>query len=497
MTDDTGPARLVRVGNLVGVASEREEQAVRAAKQIKIEWDERTFLPHSKDIYEAMRAQETNDQLIEEKGDINAAFGKVKQELNSTYYQPFHAHASIAPACAVADVRADQVIVWCASPGPHPLKGALAQLLGVPAAQVHINYLESAGGYGQNGADDVTAEAVILSRELGKPVRLQWSREDEFVWEPKSAPMAMAVHGGIDSDGNIIAWDYNVWSPTHAARPRVAQQLLVFQFMNATLPPPARLYIGGERNAPTNYAFPNSRVTIHWVPNPYLRVSSFRSLGGMGNTFANESFIDELAFAAKMDPLEFRLRHLEDNRARELLLALADKVNWKPRPLSGMKRDGMAEGRGLAFAQYENDEALVACVADVIVDTASGTVTVKRVTIAHDCGLIINPDGLRNQIEGNVIQSLSRALKEQVTFDDSHITSLDWQTYPILTFSEIPDIDILLINRPNEPALGAGEPATITTAPAVANAIFDATGARLYQMPFTPGRVKQALRTEF
>lgn len=213
----------------------------------------------------------------------------------------------------------------------------------------------------------------------------------------------------------------------------------------------------------------------------------------MGNTFANESFMDELAAAARIDPLEFRLRYLDDVRARELLKALAEKVNWEARPSPHVKQDGWTEGRGLAFARYENDEALVACVANVQVDRTSGVVSVKRIVVAHDCGLIINPDGVRNQIEGNVIQSLSRALKEQVKFDEAHITSVDWQTYPILTFSEIPDIEIVLINRPTEPAVGAGEPATITTAAAVANAIFDATGLRLRQMPFTPEQVKAEL----
>jgi nicotinate dehydrogenase subunit B len=255
----------------------------------------------------------------------------------------------------------------------------------------------------------------------------------------------------------------------------------------------ARVPFGAERNAPTNYAFPAQRVTVHYVPNSFLRASSFRSLGGSKNTFANESFIDELATAAGADPVEYRLRYLENPRERAVLNAAAEKAGWEPRPSPRTNRTELAEGRGAAFARYENDQAIVACIAEVQVEKSTGVVRVKRIVLAHDCGLIINPDGVKNQIEGNVIQSLSRALKEEVQFDELHITSVDWQTYPILTFSEVPEIEIVLINRPDQPALGAGEPSTVTTAAAVANAIFDATGVRLRQTPFTPERVRAAL----
>jgi CO/xanthine dehydrogenase Mo-binding subunit len=294
----------------------------------------------------------------------------------------------------------------------------------------------------------------------------------------------------------VVAWDYQVWSPSHVARARSSEQLVAGQLINGRASSQFGFSFGAERNAPTNYSFPNQRVTVHYIAESPLRASSFRSLGGAENTFANESFMDELAAAAGADAVDFRLRYLADERAREVLKAAAEKAGWERRPSWQGKQAQLAEGRGVAFAWYENDQAIVACVAHVQVDTTSGAVGVKRMVVAHDCGLIINPDGLKNQIEGNTIQSLSRTLKEEVLFDEWRIKSVDWDSYPILTFSEVPEVEIVLINRPDQPAVGAGEPATITTAAAVANAVYDATGARLRQIPFTPERVKAALQSD-
>jgi nicotinate dehydrogenase subunit B len=307
----------------------------------------------------------------------------------------------------------------------------------------------------------------------------------------------MEVRGGLDSQGNVVAWDYQVWSPSHTRRPRFAAQLVAAQLISGQPAPQARFSFGAERNARTNYAFPAQpaqRVTVHYVSDSFLRVSSFRSLGGSANTFANESFMDELAAAAGVDPVDYRLRYLADARERAVLMAAAQKAGWVSRPSPRTHETELpeGEGRGVAFARYENDQAIVACIAEVQVEKNTGVVRVKRMVVAHDCGLMINPDGVKNQIEGNVIQSLSRALKEEVEFDERRITSVDWQTYPILTFSEVPEIEIVLINRPDQPAVGAGEPATVTTAAAVANAIFDATGVRLRQIPFTLERLQSA-----
>jgi CO/xanthine dehydrogenase Mo-binding subunit len=445
------------------------------------------------DLYQHLRALPTLEQPLTESVDLEAAFNRSVKKFHAEYFQPFQAHASIGPSCAVADVKEDEVTVWSSTSGPYPLRGALAQLLDIPEDKVRLVHVEGAGSYGQNGSDDVAADAVILSQAVGKPVRVQWSREEEFICEPKAPAMVMEIRAGLDDAGDIVAWDYHAWSPTHVARPRMAAQLLTFQLMNSQKPPAPRFSFGAERNARTNYSFPNQHVVIHWIEESPLRGSSFRSLGGAENTFANESFMDELAFAVSQDPAQFRLRYLPDPRCRAVLEAALEKANWDTRPSPRPTQDGVFEGRGLAFARYENDQAIVACVAFVTVDIATGIVRVSRVVVAHDCGLIINPDGVKNQIEGNVIQSLSRTLKEEVKFDEYRVTSVNWETYSILKFSEVPEIDIVLLNRPDQPALGAGEPSQVTTAAAVANAIFDATGVRLRQIPFSPERVKAAL----
>jgi nicotinate dehydrogenase subunit B len=491
--DVPGLIQVVQRGNFIGVVAEREEQAIRAARQLRVKWQEEALYPRMQDLFTALRSQPTQDSVLVDHGDVEKAFANASQQIHATYSQPFHAHASIGPSCAVAEVVGDQVTVWASTPGPYPLSGALAQLLNLSVENVHLIHVEGAGSYGQNGSDDAAADAVILAQATGRPVRVQWTRKDEFVWEPKSPAMVMEVRGGLDSQGNVVAWDYHVWSPSHVARARFAGQLVTTQLLSGQPAPQARFSFGAERNAPTNYAFPAQRVTVHYVPDSYLRASSFRSLGGSENTFANESFIDELAAAAKSDPVEYRLRYLTEPRERAVLNAAAEKAGWVPRTRHQSKVRDLAEGRGVSFARYENDQAIVACIAEVQVNCKTGVVRVRRIVVAHDCGLIINPDGVRNQIEGNVIQSLSRALKEEVQFDEFRITSVDWQSYPILKFSEVPEVEILLINRPDQPAVGAGEPSTITTAAAVANAVFDAAGVRLRQIPFTPEQVRKAL----
>ncbi|HVO71811.1 MAG TPA: molybdopterin cofactor-binding domain-containing protein [Aggregatilineaceae bacterium] len=496
VADLPGLVRVVKHGNFIGVVAEREEQAVLAAKQLKVEWRETAVLPAMDDLYTSLRAQPTDDTVLIDQGDIEAAYRGAAQQRQATYYQPYHAHASIGPSCAVADVRDDQITLWGSTAGPNPVRGAIAQFLEVPVEKIRFIHTDGAGSYGQNGADDVAADAALLSRAVGRPVRVQWSREEEFIWEPKAPAMVMDVRAGLNSQGSVVMWDYHVWSPSHVARPRLGNELLAAQLWLGQDTPPPRFSFGAERNAPTNYTFPTQRVTVHWLSYSPLRASAFRSLGGAENTFANESFMDELAAAAGADPVEFRLRHLADPRAHDVLKAAADKADWDTRPAPRTRHTGqagMVEGRGVAYAQYENDQALVACIAYVRVDLASGAVRVDRIVVAHDCGLIINPDGVKNQIEGNVIQSLSRALKEEVKFDSRHVTSVDWDSYPILTFSEVPDVEIVLINRPDLPAVGAGEPSMVTTAAAVANAIFDATGGRVRQIPFSPERVRAAL----
>jgi nicotinate dehydrogenase subunit B len=489
----SGIVKVVQRGNFIGVIAEREEQAIKASEQLTVQWTETPSMPPMLELFTYLRSQPTQDNILIDDGDVEAVIEGSARQLRANYHQPYHAHASIGPSCAVADASRGQITVWCSTPGPYPLRNAIAQLVELPVEKVHLIHMEGAGSYGQNGSDDAAADAAILSQEVGRPVRLQWSRQDEFVWEPKAPAMVMEVRAGLDARGNITAWDYHVWSPSHVARARFANQLVTAQLINQQSFPAGLFSFGAERNAPTNYTFPHQRVTVHYLQNTPLRASSMRSLGGAENTFANESFMDELAAATGEDPLQFRLRYLEDPRARQVLQAAAEKAGWESRPSPHSRQNDLMVGRGVAFARYENDEALVACIVNVSIEPSTGQVEVKHVIVAHDCGLIINPDGLKNQIEGNVIQSLSRALKEEVLFDELRIRSVDWETYPILKFSEVPPVDIVLINRPEEPALGAGEPSTVTTAAALANAIFDASGIRLRQVPFTPEKIRQAL----
>jgi CO/xanthine dehydrogenase Mo-binding subunit len=480
-------AQVVRLGSFVAVVAAREEVAMRAVERLKLTWRESARLPSQDELFTFLRGQPSTDQVVAERGDVAAALAGAVTQVRATYAQPYQAHASIGPSCAVASVAADgSITIWCASQGVFALRGALADLLELPVERVRVIFLEGAGCYGHNGADDVAADAAVLARAVGQPVRVQWSRADEFAWEPKAPAMLIEAHGGLDAHGQIAAWESTVRSPSHVSRARVGLDLLAGQLIHERPAPERTFFVGGERNAPTDYELPHHRVTLRWLARSPLRVSSMRSLGATANTFANESFMDELALAAHSDPVEFRLRHLTDPRARAVVEAAARQASWDT-PLPP------GTGRGIAFARYENREAYVATVAEARVDPDSGAVRVARIFVAHDCGQIINPDGVRNQIEGNVIQSASRALKEEVHFAATSVTSLDWATYPILTFSEMPAIEIILLDRSDQPSVGAGEPATITTAPAIANAIYAASGARVRQVPFTPARVRAAL----
>ena len=490
-----GLVKVVREGDFVGVVAEREEQAIAAARGLKVMWRPSTALPEMKELYAAMRQAPTTEKVVASGGDVEAALGAAAKTLRATYEAPFQTHGSIGPSCAVADVRDGRATVWSGTQGPYPLRNTLAQLLGLSPDNVRVVWVEASGCYGHNGADDAAADAALLSRAVGKPVRVQWMRHDEHGWDPKGPAMVVEVRAGLDAQGRVSAWDYGVWTPTHSTRPDgQAANLLAGQLTGAA---PARNgFIGGDRNARPTYVFPNQRVVAHWLATSPLRPSALRGLGGPQNSFATESFIDELAAAAGADPLEFRLRHLRDQRAIAVLERVARLAGWQSRP--SPKRDGggagPASGRGLAFAQYESAYAYVATVVEVEIDRKSGEVRVPRVFVAHDCGVIVNPDGVRNQIEGATIQTISRVLKEEVSFDRTGVTSLDWSSHPILTFPEVPEAIVIgMVNRPEQPALAAGEPAVCTVPAAIANAIFDAAGARVRRLPFTPERLKTAL----
>ena len=489
-----GVVKVVAKGNFVGVVCEREEQALRAARDLKVTWQEAHILPAMGELFDVLRKIPSNDKPPANHGDVEGALDGAAKKLSATYQWPYQLHASMGPSCAVADVKNGAATLWSATQGAHQLRPTIAQLLGIASANVRVVFVEAAGCYGHNAADDAAADAALLSQAVGKPVRVQWMRHDEHGWEPLGPAMVMDVRGGLDAQGNVAAWDYHVWTPTHSSRPNGrAGSLLAGSLTGMSAGTPNQS--GADRNANHTYSFKNNRVMVHWLSSSPIRASALRGLGSPQNTFANESFMDELAAAAGADSVEFRLRHLGDPRAKAVLEAVAKRAEWTGRSATLKTAQGAAikSGRGVAYVQYDRTEAYVAAVAEVDVNPADGEIRVKRVVIAHDCGLIINPDGLRNQIEGNVIQATSRTLKEEVTFDRSQVTSLDWKTYPILRFTEIPDVIVELIERPDQPAVGAGEATTSAIPAAIANAAFDATGVRLRTVPFTPERVKAAL----
>ena len=486
-TSVSGIADLVKVvqnGSFVGVVARSEWGAIQAATQLKVTWNAPSLLPDQSQLSEFLRQQQTSDRQLVNTGDVDAALSNAATVLQASYSQPYQSHVSIGPSCAVADVQATQATVYSSTQGVYPLRGAIAQLLGMSADSVRVIHMDGSGCYGHNGFDDAAGEAALLSQAVGQPVRVQWMRQDENVWEPHGPAMSVDIRGAVDSVGNVRAWDYQVWTPTHSTRPDgMAANLLPGMLVSPPFPPVDNGFVGGDRNAPTNYTSVNNRVTIHWLNSSPIRVSALRSLGAMANTFANESFMDELAYAAGIDPVQFRLNHLDDPRAVAVVQTAAADIGWQPH--SAPSNSG--RGLGIAFARYENNLAYVATAADVSVD-ASGQITLNRIAVAHDCGLIISPDGLKNQIQGNVIQSASRAILEQVNFNASQITSVDWRTYPILRFHDLPPIDIALIDHPDQPAWGAGEITTLTTPPAIANAVYHASGRRLRSVPLSPAQ---------
>lgn len=494
-----GNVRVARKGNFVAVVADREEQAIAAARALKVEWSSAAQLPEMKDLPAAVKATPAAERVLAEAGNVNNGMAGAAKTLRAEYFIPFQLHASIGPSCALADVRSDGVTLWSPTQSSFNVRDGVATLLGRPASQVRLIWVEGSGCYGQNGSDDATADAALLSQLVGKPVRVQWMRHDENVHEPMAPAMAIDVRGGLDRDGGVVAWDYLVRSPNHGKRP--AFGMAGNMIAGAELGMPERYgVVGADRNAKHSYQFAHNRVRFGLMDSSVLRNSSLRGLGSPQNTLANESFMDELAAAAGADPIAFRIRHLKDPRAIAVLEEVAKLSRWDTRPSprkdgTGAVRDrGAATGRGVAFAQYNNIGAYVALVVHLRIERKSGKVRADRVFVAHDCGLIVNPDGLRNQIEGNVIQGLSRALLEEVQFDRGGVKSVDWRGYPIMRFSDMPEeIGISLINRPEQPAQGGGEPAGSPILAAVANAIFDATGARLRSVPFAPERVRAAI----
>jgi CO/xanthine dehydrogenase Mo-binding subunit len=489
--------KVVREGSFVGVVAKTEWSAIQAAQALKVTWSEpATKLPgNAEELYTYLKDTKSfREENLAIQGDSAAALSQASKTFEATYRFPFQLHGMLGPSCAVADVRDNRATIWTGTQGPFRTRKAIADLLGFPEKNVRIIYREGSGCYGRLSTDDVAEDAAVLSRSVGKPVRVQWMREEEHAWEPKGPAQLVTVRAGVDAESKIIAWDF-----TDRSFPRTAAEgwpLLASRQIG--LKPKGQGTPNGSQGGGEVYAFENRKIVSALIPwmrpdETPLRTSNLRAPGQVARCFASECFMDEIAAALSLDPVQFRIRYLnQDRRATETLLAAAERAGWQERssPVPGA---GESKGSGRGIALTERSDTYVAVVAEVEIDKSNGKVWVKRVTVAHDCGLVVNPDGAKNQIEGNIIQGVSRALMEEVQFNASGMTSLDWSSYPILKFSEVPDIDVLLLNRPGMRALGAGEPSISPVVPAIANAIFDATGIRLREIPFTPRRVLAAL----
>ncbi|HJR05201.1 MAG TPA: molybdopterin cofactor-binding domain-containing protein, partial [Methylomirabilota bacterium] len=489
-------ARVVRIQSFLAVVAEREWDAVRAARAIKAQWSAGTGLPDHAREFDLMRAGRIErDQEVARRGDLGALSAPPPgtRTLAASYRWPMQTHGSIGPSCGVADVRADRVTVWSASQNVHGLQNTFARMLGVERDRVRVIYMDGAGSYGANGADDAAAEAALLSRAVGRPVRVQWSRQEEHGLDPKGPAQLLDLRAAVDKDGEIAAWETQAWLPIATAN---LPNIPLLSLDAAGLPQtPGRATGLIYQNIDPPYAMPNLNAVVHWVADAPLRTSPLRAPGKIANTFAVESFTDEIAALARVDPLEFRLRRLGNPRGLEVLKRVGARMGWQPRPSPKPvdRRAAVLTGRGLAYVHYKHEETIVAMGMEVAVERATGRIRVTRVVAAQDCGLMINPDCVQAQLEGNILQTLSRALHEEVLYDRDRVTTVDWASYPILTFPEVPKLEFEMLQRLDQPPLGAGEAASTPVGAALANAVFDATGVRLRTIPFRADRVKAAL----
>jgi nicotinate dehydrogenase subunit B len=493
-----GVLAVIRDGSFLAVVAEREFQAVQAMRALAgaARWTERPVLPRQAELASVLTGLPSEDTVIlDERMPVAPGAGSFE----ATFTRPYQLHGSIGPSCAVAQFTGGMLTVWSHTQGVYPDRRAIAEMLGMPQEQVRCIHAEGSGCYGHNGADDAAADAALIARRFpDRPVRLQWMREQEHAWEPYGPAMVTRARASLDAAGNIADWDYEVWSNTHSTRPGPAGRLLAAGHLASPFaPPPPRALPqpegGGDRNAIPLYDFPSARVTHHFLPEMPLRVSALRALGAYMNVFSIESFMDELARVAGADPVEFRLRHLRDARGRQVVETAAEHFGWPSGDGAAGRPEG--RGRGFGFARYKNLAAYCAVAAEVEVERETGRARLVRAAAAVDSGEIVNPDGIRNQIEGGILQSLSWTLYEEVTFDEARITSIDWSSYPILRFGGVPDsIEVHILPRPGEPFLGTGEAAQGPAAAAVANAIAHATGRRLRNLPLTRDRIRAAMR---
>ena len=497
-----GIRAVVVIRDFVGIVAEREEYAEQALRELRVGWKPWPGMPDLSNVAQALRNNPATARRLVDEGDVDGAISGASQRFEREYLWPYQLHASIGPSCALADWRAEdgRLTVWSGTQNPHVLRADLARLLQLPDVAVDVIRMEAAGCYGRNGADDVTADAALLSRAVNAPVRVQLTRAQEHLWEPKGAAQLMTVRGGLHADGTPAGYDFDTRYPSNAS-PTLALLL------TRTIDPGAHAFEMGDRTARPPYAYANLRVTVHDMA-PILRASWLRGVSALPNSFAHESYVDELASTANVDPLAYRLRLLNDARAADLLRATADKAGWLPhtKPMQQPADGRWLRGQGVAYARYVHSKwpgygaAWSAWVADVDVHRDSGEVRVRRVVVGHDAGLVINPKGVEHQVHGNVLQTTSRALFEQLplTPHDQTPAAREWGAYPILNFTQVPVIDVVTLPRrtDDDTSFGVGESASVPGTAAIANAIFDATGVRLRAPPFTPEVMRAALRRQ-
>jgi len=488
-----GVIKVFRDGNVLAVVAEDEWIAIQSMRRLAtlVTWKEKATLPEEAKLAPALKALPSKDTVIQDTG-VPGALGKV---IEGEFSRPYLAHASIGPSCAIAEAKDGTVTIWTHTQGVFPLRQAIAGMLKLPLEKVRCIHVEGSGCYGQSGADDVAADAALLASAIPeRPIRVQWMREQEHSWEPFGPGMVTSVRAVVDQTGAISDWHYEVWSQSHMMRPGPPGTLLAARDKSDPAPPAPPVELaqpegGGDRNAIPLYTFPNTKIVHHFLPEMPLRGSSMRSLGGYLNVLSIESTMDDLARVSGQDAVAFRMRFLNDDRARAVIEKAALDFGWAARP-----KLPTGGGYGFAFARYKNLEAYCAIATEIFIDPEIGDVSIRRVSAAVDTGEVINPDGVRNQVEGGILQSTSWTLFEQVTFDRTRITSFDWSAYPILRFSSVPEIvEVAIIDRPGAPFLGVAEAAQGPTGAALANAITDATGRRLHQLPFTAARIRAAI----
>ena len=491
-----GFVQTVRKGEFIAVVGRNEWAAVKAARAIRVNWTAGTGLPDQTTVFETWRQRPVaKEEVTQNVGDANAALEGSAKRIKATYDFAVQTHATIGPSCAVADFQDGKLTVWTSSQATHSMQHELAVITGLSREAIRLVFIEGAGCYGRNGTEDAAADAALIATLIGKPVRVQWSRADETARAPKSPPRTMDLEAGLDAQGNVVAWTGDFYiALNHIA----AFKPLDFPLLAATetgIPRPGNWVGFLFQNSGQPYQFSNVRVNTRHIAEAFFRSSHLRSPGRIENSFANEGFMDELAAAANADAAEFRLRYLKDPRAIDVLQAAMKLAGWQARPGPNPNAGSgpIVNGRGIAYLRYNNAITYVAAVAEVEVDTRSGAIRVTRVCASHDCGEMVNPNGVANQVEGGVLQTVSRTLLESVIWDRDMVKSVDWATYPIMRFPSAPRVEVTLIDRPGTVAWGAGEPMACAIPAAIANAVFDATGARLRSVPFTPEKVKAAL----